>query len=150
FEPQSISNARFMPDGSIIYSAARTGTSPELFQLRPDNVVPQALGLKATQLLSVSSKGELAVLTHATLLHHRVFTGTLARLSIGSAPRPWLEAVREADWSPDGSTIAVIHDLANGREALEYPPGTSLYEASGYLSDVRVSADGNRVAFVEH
>ncbi len=150
FEPQFISNARFLPDGAIVYSSARTGMKPELFVLRPDTVVPQALGLKDVHLLSVSSKGELAVLTDATFRDHRLFSGTLARLTLGSAPRPWLEHVSEADWAPDGSTLAVVRDLDDGSSQLEYPAGTTLYKTTGYVSDPRVSPDGRRVAFVDH
>jgi hypothetical protein len=42
------------------------------------------------QLLSVSSKGELALLTRARYIHHRLFIGTLSRmpLSGGRATRP--------------------------------------------------------------
>ena len=101
-------------------------------------------------MLSVSSTGELAVLTNATFIEHRLFRGTLARLTPGSSPRPWLDNVREADWSPDGATLAVIIDARADHDRLEYPIGTLLYEADGYLSDVRVSHDGQRVAFVEH
>ena len=46
-----------------------------------------------------------------------------------------MEDVREADWSPDGAALAIVHDLGNGRDRLEYPVGTRLHEASGYLSD---------------
>ena len=63
-------------------------------------------------LLSVSSKGELAVIIGAKLLEHRLFTGTLARMTLESAARPWMEQVREADWSPDGATLAIIRVTA--------------------------------------
>jgi Tol biopolymer transport system component len=57
--------------------------------------------------------------------------------------------VREADWSPDGSSLAVVHRV--GRiDRLEYPVGNVLYESAGYLSDPRVSPDGIQVAFCEH
>ena len=150
FDPQFIANARFMPDGAIVYSASRTGQRPELFMLRPDTVVPQPLGLHNVHLLSASKTGELAVLTDVTHANHRIYHGTLARVVVGSAPRPWLEHVTDADWSPDGSTLAIARDLENGRYRLEYPIGTTLYEAVGYLSEVRVSPDGTRVAFFEH
>jgi Tol biopolymer transport system component len=151
FDPIFITNARFLPDGqTIIYSAARQGTSPELFMVRPDSVVPQQVAEAGTHLLSVSSKGELAVLTGARFLHHRLFSGTLARLSLGGAARPWLEHVREADWSPDGSTLAIVREVDATTDRLEYPIGTVLHETRGYLSDVRVSPDGRRVAFFEH
>ena len=61
-----------------------------------------------------------------------------------------LEGVREADWSPDGASLAIVHDLGSGRDRLEYPVGSALHEVTGYLSDPRVSPDGNRVAFFEH
>lgn len=150
FDPQTIFNARFMPDGAtIVFSAALQGNSPELFVSRAGAVAPQPLGVPGTHLLSISSRGELAVLTNVAFLGQRLFSGTLGRMPIDGTPRPWLENVREADWSPDGSTIAIIRDMG-GTDRLEYPAGTMLYEASGYLSDVRVSPDGNRVAFMEH
>ena len=149
FEPQAIFNARFAPDGeTVIFSAALEGNSPELFASRVNAIAPQPIGTR-THLLSVSSRGELAVLIDPAFIQHRLFRGTLARMPIDGAPRPWMENVREADWSPDGSTLAIIRD--DGRtDTLEYPIGTVLYQASGYLSDLRVSPDGARVAFFEH
>lgn len=118
---------------------------------RPGAVAPQALGYKKAHLLSVSSKGELAVLIDAQFVNHRLFGGTLARMPVDGAPRPWLEHVREADWSPDGSTVAAIHEMGL-QDRLEFPPGTTLYTApaGSYLSDPRVSPDGREVAFFEH
>jgi Tol biopolymer transport system component len=140
-----------MPDGqTIVYSAARRGYAPDLFVISPNAEAPRALGVSNAHLLSVSSKGELAVIADARHLAQRVYSGTLARLTIGSSPRPMLDNVREADWSPDGASLAIIHDLGSGRDRLEYPAGTALHEVSGYLSDPRVSPDGTRVAFFEH
>jgi eukaryotic-like serine/threonine-protein kinase len=151
FRDEAIYNARFAPDGrTIVYSSAAETSVPEVFVIRPDYPVPTALGLSGTQLLSVSSKGELAVLVRAEFLRHRLFQGTLARVPLGGgAPREVLDSVREADWSSDGSELAIIHDVG-GRDRLEFPIGKVLYEASGYLSDPRVSPDGRHVAFAEH
>jgi eukaryotic-like serine/threonine-protein kinase len=150
FEPQAIFGARFAPDGrTIVFSAALQGNEPELFVSREGATVPQPLGLRRAHLLSISSKGELAVLTNATFLTHRLFDGTLSRMPIDGAPRPWIEHVREADWSPDGSTLAIIR-VEGVKDQLEYPIGSKLYETTGYLSDVRVSPDGSRVAFMDH
>jgi serine/threonine protein kinase len=152
FDSQSIFNGRFMPDGeTIVFSAAPTGNIPNLYEIRAGTLEARQFGPPDTQLLSVSSKGELAVLTNAVYRNHRVFSGTLARMTIEGSPKPWLEDVREGDWNPDGTTLAVTRDV-NGRDVLEYPIGTKLYEsgAGGYLSDPRVSPDGSRVAFMEH
>ncbi|MEO5590288.1 MAG: hypothetical protein ABIS03_11930, partial [Gemmatimonadaceae bacterium] len=67
----------------------------------------------------------------------------------GGTPRELLTSVSDGDWSPDGNQLAVIHEV-NGRNRLEYPIGTVLYETRGYLSDVRVSPDGQHLAFTEH
>jgi len=152
WDAQWISNARFAPDGqSIVFSAAASGNLPSVFVMRPGTNVPQPLGPPRTHLLSVSKTGELAVLTGVTYINHRVFQGTLTRMSMDGGTRGLLEQVREADWSPDGSALAVIHDVG-GRDRVEYPVGTPLYEgqAGRYLSDPRVSPDGTRVAFFEH
>jgi len=152
FDRLPITNARFMPDGqTIVYSApARGDLPPDLFIINASAEAPLPLGVSRAHLLSVSSKGELALIADAMPLAHRLHIGTLARMTLGSSPRAIMEQVREADWSPDGGSLAIVHDLGNGRDRLEYPAGTSLYEASGYLSDPRVSPDGSRVAFSEH
>jgi Tol biopolymer transport system component len=151
FDRLPVTAARFMPDGqTIVYSAAPRGYAPHLYVLSPNVEGPQPLGVTDAQLLSVSSKGELALIVNARHLEQRLYSGTLARMTMGSSPRSVQERVREADWSPDGASLAVTHDVGNGRDRLEYPAGTPLYEATGYLSDPRVSPDGARVAFFEH
>jgi len=150
FEPQSIFNGRFMPDGeTVVFSSALTGNLPNLYEIRAGTLEARPFGPPGTHLLSVSSKGELAVLTAAIYENHRLFRGTLARMTIEGAPKPWLEDVREADWNPEGTTLAIVRSV-KGRDQLEYPIGKKLYDASGYLSDPRVSPDGTRVAFMEH
>jgi hypothetical protein len=151
FDRLPVTNARFMPDGqAIVYSAARRGYAPELFVVNPNAEAPQPLGVTDAHLLSVSSKGELAIIADARHVAQRLYVGTLARMTIGSSPRPMLERIRDADWSPDGNSLAIVRDLGDGRDRLEYPAGTMLHDANGYLSDVRVSPDGTRVAFFEH
>jgi Tol biopolymer transport system component len=152
FDRQPITNARFMPDGqTIVYSApTRADLAPDLFIINAHAEAPQPLGVSRAHLLSISSQGELALITEATPLAHRLQLGTLARMTLGSSPRAMMKNVREADWSPDGATLAVVHDLGNGRDRLEYPAGTNLYEVSGYLSDPRISPDGAHIAFFEH
>jgi eukaryotic-like serine/threonine-protein kinase len=151
FDHLPVMNARFMPDGqTIVYSAASRGHVPSLYMIGPSAEAPQRLDVSDAHLLSVSRTGELAIITGARHLAQRLYVGTLARMTIGSSPRPLLDHVREADWGPDGESLATIVDLGDGRDRLEYPAGVTVYEASGYLSDPRVSPDGSRVAFVAH
>ena len=151
YHTQSIFNARYTPNGeSFVYSASDGGTTPRIFMVGSTYPEPRAVSDSATHLLSVSSKDEMAILVHAQFKFQRVFSGTLARVPVGGgAPRELLANVHDADWSPDGSQLAVIYERG-GRERLEFPIGTVLYEATGYLSDIRVAPDGQHVAFTEH
>jgi Tol biopolymer transport system component len=151
FRREAVFQAAFA-DGSstVVYSAAITGNSPQIFMVRPEYPEPQAIGPHDTHLLAVSSKGELAVLLGARYVGYRLFTGTLARMPLGGgAPREIQEGVRQADWSPDGSQLAIIREVG-GKDRLEYPIGTVLREVSGYTSDLRFSPNGDRIAYFEH
>ena len=44
FATQNIYNARFTPDGSIVFSSATDGPSPQLFVNRPNSLAPQVIG----------------------------------------------------------------------------------------------------------
>jgi Tol biopolymer transport system component len=60
-----------------------------------------------------------------------------------------LQDIEWADWSPDGSALAVVRHVQSGKR-LEYPVGTVLYETPGWISHARVSPLGDRVAFIDH
>jgi len=151
FRREAIFQAAFAVEGeTVVYSAATWGNTPQIFTVRPDYPEPQPLGPRGMHLLAVSSKGELAVLVGARYVWHRLFTGTLARMPLGGgAPREIQEGVRQADWSPDGSQLAIIREVG-GTDRLECPIGRVLCEASGYMTDVRVSPRGDRIAYFEH
>jgi len=152
FRSEAIYTARFAPDGrTIVFSSTgKEGTVPHLFAIRPDNPEAQPLGPDSTHLLAISSTGQLAVLTGARYVAQRLFEGTLATLPLGGgAPREVLAGVREADFSPDGASLAITRAVG-GEDRLEYPIGKVLYRSTGYVSDVRVSPAGDEVAFFEH
>ena len=151
WDPQWITNARFARDGeTVVFSAAPTGNVPQLFVIRPGAVISEPIGEPGMHLLSISSTGQMAVLTDARAAYLRAFRGTLARMTIDSGPRPLLRDVIEADWSPDGSQLAITR-TERGAYQVEYPIGQVLYRrSSGYVSDIRVSPDGTRVAFFDH
>ena len=151
FRGEAIFQAAFAGDtDTVVYSAAASGNTPQIFTVRPGYPEPQPLGPRGMHLLAVSSKGELAVLVGAHYVWYRLFSGTLARMPLdGGAPREIQEGVRQADWSPDGSQLAIIREVA-GRDRLEYPIGHVLREVSGFMTDVRFSPKGDRIAYFEH
>ena len=147
-----LTSAKFAPDGNtIVYSAAWDGNPPEIFSTVPENLGARPLGITDADLLSVSSAGELAILLHPVAgFGPGSSTGKLARVPLtGGAPREILDDVMEADWSPSGTQLAVIH-IVGGSVRLEYPIGKVLYETSGWLSRPRISPQGDKVAFLEH
>jgi hypothetical protein len=82
-------------------------------------------------LLSISTKGEVAVLTHTVYVAQRLFKGTLAEVALGGgAPREILQDVREADWSPDGTKLAIIREV-DGKDRLEFPSAKCFIQPPG-------------------
>ena len=74
----------------------------------------------------------------------------MARTSFtGGSPREVIENVQDADWAPDGSAIAVSHAVGN-KYQLEYPIGKVIYETTGYISHLRFSHRGDKIAFMDH
>jgi Tol biopolymer transport system component len=151
FRPQSIFQALYAADGqTIVFSAAMTGNTPYLYSLRQEYTEPLKMSDAPLQLLSISTKGELAVLTNPVWVAHRLCKGTLARMPLGGgAPREIMDNVIQATWAPDGGDLAIVRP-AGGVFQLEYPAGNVLVKSGGYISDARFSPDGKHIAFFEH
>ena len=144
-----VSTARFAQDKkTIVYGAAWEGAPLETFVVTADSPESRALGIPRSGVHAVSASNELA-LSLRTGRPLPPQAGTLARapLTGGAAPRQILDKVEYADWGP-GDTLAVTLDAGLG-DRLEYPIGTTLYEAPGPIHQIRVSPDGARVAFQE-
>ena len=151
FRRGSVLSARFSGDGhTIVYGAAWDGNPPQLWATRPDSPESRQLPIADAEILSISRSGEMAVLLGRRNSVGVGSGGTLARLPLdASAPREVLTGIEDADWAPDGQSLAVAH-IVQGKYRLEFPIGTVLYESGGRINQVRVSPDGTRVAFVDH
>jgi Tol biopolymer transport system component len=147
-----VTNARFAPDGNTVVYSAVEGLKPmALFSVRVDTVEPIPLGVSKADILSVSSRGELAVLLKSGFLRsHAYGAGLLVRMPLGAAAvREVAEHIYRGDWSPDGTELAVIPERTAGKSRLEYPVGKILYETTGQLLALRVSPKGDVVALRE-
>ena len=151
FEEGTLYSARFAPDSqAIVYGAAWNGRPLQLFSTVGDSLLTQPLNLGDANLLAISGTGELAVVLHgAHTAHLETVGGTLARTPLaGGSPREILEDVPWADWDAKGE-LAVVHH-AQGRDRIEYPIGHALYQSNGWISHIRFSPQGDKIAFLDH
>lgn len=151
FRGGHVGSARFSPDGrTIVYSAAFGDEPLQIYTTRPDAPQSRELGLKNSSILAVSRQDELAITLNHTYVGANAGGGTLARLPLtGGSPRELNEGVGSADWAPDGQSMALAR-VTPSATALEYPQGKPLYETQGWVDNLRVSPDGNLVAFIDH
>jgi eukaryotic-like serine/threonine-protein kinase len=152
FRPGNVLSARFAPDGqTVVYGAAWEGNPAEIFSVRTDSMESRSQGVSRANVLSISSRGELALLMKKGSYRVAEGKGTLARMPLGSStPREVLEDVLLADWAPNGEDMAVLRLTPEGKNRLEYPIGHRLDESSSFRSSIRVSPSGDLVAYAEY
>lgn len=152
FRTGSIGNARFTPDGSIVYSAAWEGGENQLYMSRTDDPGSRELGIKDAELLSISKNGEMAIRLNTQFYSGYARSGTLARVPLsGGTPREVLDNVQDADWSANGENMAIVHYVPeNNHWRLEYPAGKVLVDSINWMSHPKISPDGKWIAFADH
>ena len=151
FQRGAIWGARFTPDGgTIVYGAAWDGNPSRLFSVRADNLLSSPLDLPAAYLLGISKQSEIALARDPIQNTTLQIQGTLARAPLsGGSPRELESSVSFADWTPDGTGLAVVRDVG-GRADLFYPEDHLLYASQGWASHPRFSPDGRWIAFLDH
>lgn len=154
FERARVMQARFAQEGkTVVFSGSLGGSPLDTYIIRDDYPESSPAGFHGAVVLAVSHTDELALLVNAAPAIHSEFVGTLATVSLGGgAPREILENVSEADWSPDGSEMAVlIGDPVARTMRMEYPIGKVVVPQSRHwLSGMRISPDGKSVAYFHH
>jgi eukaryotic-like serine/threonine-protein kinase len=152
FRTGYVGNARFTPDGSIVYSATWEGSKNQLYLARTDDNGSRQLGLEDAELLAISKSGELAIRMNTQFMGGYARAGTLARVPLsGGTPRELLENVGDADWAANGDSMAVVRFIPqNNHWRLEYPIGKVLLDTINWISNPKISPDGKWVAFADH
>jgi WD40 repeat protein len=149
-----IGGARFASEGrAVIYSEARAGNESEVWRIDlADSPASRSLDYpKGTDVLAARA-GELALSMRRRFVLGERFVGTLALVPTGGgAPREVSENVEDADWDPSGAQLAIVRSTGSigGPSWIDYPLGTTLYKTAGSIRFLRVSRDGQRIAFLE-
>jgi Tol biopolymer transport system component len=145
FRRGTVNNARFASDGqTIVYEAAWEEHPEDVFFTRVESMEGRSLGFSRSLLFALSNAGEMAIGVPGS---EGKFTLARAPLA-GGAVRSLIEDVGNADWAPNGKSLAVIRNV-NGKQRLEFPVGKLLCETT-FVTHLRVSPDGNRLALLEH
>lgn len=140
----------FSNDGkTIIYSAAWDGKPYELFSTEESSTESRPLSIQNAFPVSISKNGEMALIL-TPIVRWAETPGTLARAPVsGGAPREIADGVFLADWSPDGSQLAVTRGTPTGQK-IEYPIGKKLFENNGSILVLKVSPKGDRIGFINN
>src|SRR5271170_3775216 len=149
FERGLIYAARFASDGrSIYYSASWNGQPVQLYSTVPDSPESRPLNLINSTLFAASAS-ELAISLGCEDRYIGNCEGTLATVPVsGGSPREIAQDTLSADWTADGSEMAVIRQVG-GKYRVEFPRGKVIYESVRPLGYLRISPQANAVAFAE-
>ena len=154
FRRGRVHTAQFDPGSrDVIYTASWERGQPEIYSTQTGARVSRALGLEGADILSVSSRGEMAVLRKSGGLlawgRPDGVEGTLAVTTASSgATRELSEGVVFADWATNGDDLVAVRRI-EGRLQIELPIGSVLYETTDFVSSPRVSREGEVIAFGE-
>ena len=153
FRRGRIGGARFASEASVVYSETRDGHELEVSRLDlGDNATSRSLEYPAGSDVLAARAGQFALSLRRRFVLGERFVGTLGLVPAGGgSPREAGENIEDADWDPQGVRLAVAHSIGDvgGHSQIEYPMGTTLYKTTGSIRFLRVSRDGERIAFVE-
>jgi len=144
-----IDSGRFANGGrTIVYSASWDGDPYRVYSTQEESPEFRDLGIANGHVLAVSPGGDMAVALSPSL-NSNSFGGTLSRVPVsGGAPREMAANISQADWTSDGTRMAVVRAKA-GLEQLEFPIGNVLYKSTGTIGSPRLSPRGDSIAFLD-
>ncbi len=151
FQSGRIGGARFTSDAaSVIYSQAQQANSLGVWRVNlRESEASQALSLPSGSDVLAVRGGDVALALDRQFWVGERFVGTLALGAVaGGPPRSRPEQVDDADWDPQTGELAIARVNSNRTSQIEFPPGKVVYTAPGSMRFLRVSPDGQRLAFL--
>jgi eukaryotic-like serine/threonine-protein kinase len=154
FQRGRIGGARFAANGTAaVYSAANEGRPLDVIRVDlEDSPSPRSLNYPAGSDVLGIRTGEVALSLRRRIVLGERFVGTLATAPLGGgAPRELADNIEDADWDALSGQLAVVRSAGDslGQSTIEFPIGTVLYKTTGSIRFLRVSRDGQRLAFLE-
>ena len=153
FHRGRIGGARFASDGgAVVYSATRDASALEVWRIDlADSPQSRPLNYPVSSDVLAARTGEFALSVRRSFVLGERFVGTLAFAPAGGgSPREVTENVEDADWDPAGRHLAMVRSTgdAGGQSWIEYN-GQPFHTTAGSIRFLRVSRDGQRLAFWE-
>jgi eukaryotic-like serine/threonine-protein kinase len=149
FRRGTVTAARFDVDGeAVLYTAAWDGEPSRAYLHRPGTLDPIPFGPPASELLAVAPEGDLLLITDVYPIGPFHRAGKLERTTVTGAPRTLAANVSEAALGTDGEVQAIVREI-EGRSVVEFPIGSNRLVSAGYARFLRLSFDGERIAFVD-
>lgn len=127
--PSLITGARFLDENRVVFSQITPPGEEEVFEVNTSRTdPPRSLGIRGACVVSVSPRGEIAVILRQS---HLQAMGRLAIIpASGGAPRQVMDGIAWADWGPNGDLILHHWKYQNGpNQVVEYPTGNILFQA---------------------
>lgn len=149
FRRGQVWSARFAPGGNTVLYTGQWETGPrQLYLTSPVSPESRPIGFDGMMLASVSSRGELALLSYPGTMN--IAGATLLRAPMnGGSPLVLDRNIMSADWSANGSQLALVRAV-NGVNQIEFPAGKTLFRTPGWVSHMRVSPRSGAIAFIHH
>ena len=146
--------ARFSRDGSrVIYGAAWASEPVKIHQTELANGETMTFALPSADVLAISPLDEVAASVGLRFVDHQSARGqlTLVQPMTGGVSRMLADDIQDADFVPNQhDVLAVVRANPSGGFRIEVPIGLVLVEEPGWITHVRVSPDGARLAYLRH
>ena len=141
FRAGSVESARFLAEtDSAVYTATSGDSEERTLSVSLDGSNSRTFAAANGVLTAVSEKGDLAMIRSSKLWRVSQQGQQMSELAQG---------LRCADWLPNGKDLALVR--AKGSESqVEFPAGHIIYHSPAYIDNLRVSPNGDELAFLEH